>query len=183
LYNFLTHPIDTESEEVAEAANSLASVTYSLVVDNELVGDIKEAEMLSRKSIRIMERIQGTDFYRKGPYLHTLSRVLNHTSGNEKEVKALLDQCLAIFKRTSKGPDIRLGENNNVALVSFDLCTFHARNALRQGPGYLKTEQLIIAESYRKEAIRISTALFGRDHHQTRFFETYDKRFISSEKS
>jgi hypothetical protein len=127
LYNFLTHPIDTESEEVAEAANSLASVTYSLVVDNELVGDIKEAEMLSRKSIRIMERIQGPDFDRKGPYLHTLARVLNCTSGNENEAKDLLDQCLAIFKRISKRPDIIHSENNNIALVSFDLCNFHAR--------------------------------------------------------
>jgi hypothetical protein len=70
-----------------------------LVVDNKLVGDIALAEMLSRESIRIMEGIEGPDFFLKGPYLHTLSRVLNRT-GNEMEVKDLLEQCLIIFKRT-----------------------------------------------------------------------------------
>jgi tetratricopeptide (TPR) repeat protein len=178
LYHVLTHPIDTESQEVAETANSLASIIYSLVVDDKLVGDIKEAEMLSRKSIRIMERIQGPDFYMKGPYLHTLSRVLNHT-GNEMEVKDLLEQSLVISKRTDLGGDRNLHrESQNVALVSFDLATLHYRLSLKHPPGALRTKQERIAESYRREAVRISTVLHGPTHPKTRFFETYDKKYI-----
>jgi hypothetical protein len=136
------------------------------------VGDIVEAEMLSRKSIQIMERIQGPDFNVRGNYLHTLSHVL-HRSENVEEVRDLLEQCLAIFKRIN-------GESKNVALVSYDLATFHARNVLRKPPGYLRTEDYNIAVLYRMEAVRISTALYGHDHFQTRFFERNDIKYTLS---
>jgi hypothetical protein len=59
LYDCLTRPIDPESEEVADAADTLATVIYNMINKNGTVHDILEAETLSRKSIRIMERIQG----------------------------------------------------------------------------------------------------------------------------
>jgi hypothetical protein len=57
-YECLTRPIDTESEEVANAAMLLADVTFQLILDGK-DGDIEEAEMLARKSLRIMQKIDG----------------------------------------------------------------------------------------------------------------------------
>jgi hypothetical protein len=68
--------------------------------------------------------------------------------------------------------------------VSFDLYTFHTHNAKRQRPVYLRTAQLIIAESYRKEAVWISIALRGSDNYRTRFFETgdFEKDLLSKDR-
>jgi hypothetical protein len=61
-YECLTRPVDTESEEVANAAESLANVTYLLIHRKGVKdGDIVEAEMLSRKSLRIKEKIYGAN--------------------------------------------------------------------------------------------------------------------------
>jgi hypothetical protein len=129
LYDSLTKPIDDESEEIAIAADCLASVIYHVVFGNDIDGDIREAEYLSRKSIRIMMRIEGADFHNKGPYLHTLSRGLAHT-GNENEVKDLMEQSLAIFKRTDlEGGSLLHSESQNVAFVTYDLANLHYRIA------------------------------------------------------
>ncbi len=56
-FELLTRPIDTESEEVANAVHVLADVTYQLIAQNGAAdGDILEAEKLFRKTVRINKR-------------------------------------------------------------------------------------------------------------------------------
>lgn len=75
-----------------------------------------------------------------------------------------MEQCLAIFKRIDLREGRQRFESQKVALVSYNLFTFHGRNAMRQPPGSLQNE-LIKAEFHQKEAIRIVTALHGKDRH------------------
>jgi tetratricopeptide (TPR) repeat protein len=89
---------DNEGKEVAIAANSLASIIYMLMSKGGIVGDILEAEELSRKSLRIMQRIYGPDFCSKACFQSTLSRVLRQKGNHDAEVKVLMEQCLAFYK-------------------------------------------------------------------------------------
>ena len=60
-YECLTRSIDTESEEVANAAESLANIMYNLIRRGVEGVNVVEAEMLSRKVLRIRQRVNGAN--------------------------------------------------------------------------------------------------------------------------
>jgi hypothetical protein len=91
-FELLTRPIDTESELVANAAQVLADVTYQLIAQNGAAdGNILEAEKLSRKTVRIKERIHGRDNIHTMRQLETLRK-----GGHDDEVKELSERYEAI---------------------------------------------------------------------------------------
>lgn len=79
--------VDAESDDIANAAESLAVVTSKL--KNQDGGDrIMEAEMLARKAVCIKEQIHGIDHFQTRSSLSSLSDILQ-LKGNDDEVKVL----------------------------------------------------------------------------------------------
>jgi hypothetical protein len=58
-------------------------------------------------------------------------------------------------------------ENNCVAIANNNLAAFHCEMAKKLPSGSAKNEELHITESYRKEAVRISTKTNGPSHPTT----------------
>jgi hypothetical protein len=91
-YQCLTRPVDTESIEVGNAAESLARLIHELVGEKGVEGgDIMEAEMLCKKSLRIKEKIHGPN---GRPIVNTkilLSNILQEIGNHDDERKKLLE--------------------------------------------------------------------------------------------
>lgn len=107
--------------------------------------------MLARKAITINSRIYGVKNRQMNVCsLGVLSLILELKENNDNELKDLFESLLAI--------DI---ENNGIqsreaAEKNFELSVFYFNVAIKLASCTAKTEQLYIAESYCKEAIRIS---------------------------
>lgn len=90
-------------------------------------------------------RVMQVKWLTKGPFLHILSRVLNWMENHESEMKDLLEQSLAIFKKTdvNSGDIIPLGNyessKSNIALVTFNLAILHVDMSHRPPRGNLGT--------------------------------------------
>jgi hypothetical protein len=96
-FELLTRPIATESEELANAGQVLAHVTYQLIAQNGAAdGDILEAEKLFRKTVRIKERVHGRDNIYTMRHLDTLREILQFKGGHDDEVKDLSERYEAI---------------------------------------------------------------------------------------
>jgi hypothetical protein len=162
---------DTENEEIAVAADSLAGV----ICNTGTGGDILETEMLSRECLCIMERIYGAGPEHRAHYLHTLSRVLRQKGNQDTEAKDLMEQSLAIFKSNSK----RFGESYNIALTTFDLAMFYFDMSIKEHWDNLKTEQLCKAKSYYREAIQNCNNAFGPNNPATLFFASKFERHLT----
>jgi tetratricopeptide (TPR) repeat protein len=93
-YECLTRPVDTESDEVAFAAEALARINHELVARNK-GGDHEKAEYLCRKSLRIWESLYEPDVFPIGIALDTLSDILILKENHDDEVKDLLERLLA----------------------------------------------------------------------------------------
>jgi tetratricopeptide (TPR) repeat protein len=150
-YECLTRPFDTESMDVADAAQYLANVTYKLICrDGAEDSETMEAEMLSRKSLRIKEKLYGTNHCIIVNSKICLSNVLSIEGNHDDERKLLLEQCLAINIR-------RYGiDNVDTAIVNTGLANFHKEIARKLPHGNARTEQLRISDLYRKEQLRIN---------------------------
>jgi tetratricopeptide (TPR) repeat protein len=164
-YECLTRPIDNESEVIADAAQTLAQVIHTLICSGE-DGDIVEAEMLARKSLRIKEGIHGVNHSLTCTVKITLSNILQRKTGGNEERKSLLEQTLASFVK-SEGDD---GEF--VARVNSGLACLHCDIADDLLPGNTRNGQLHIAVAYTKEAIRISSVRCGASHPKTVDYES-----------
>jgi tetratricopeptide (TPR) repeat protein len=161
-YECLTRPIDTESLDVADAAESLADVTYRLFLSEGLEGgDIVEAEMLARKSLRIKEATFGPDNYMTCPIKIILSNLLQVRGDRNYERKALLEECLTIYLKRCGG------DAHVVASMNEDLANLHHKISDSLPPGDYGTEQFRIALAYINEAIRISSKTYGPNHSKT----------------
>jgi hypothetical protein len=113
-------------------------------------GDIMEAEMLGRKSLRINEILHGANHSETVHSRITLANILQVNGNHDDERKSLLEQCLAINIR-------RLGINNgNTAVLNDDLANLHEEIASKLPAGNAKTEQLRISNLNRKEELRIN---------------------------
>jgi tetratricopeptide (TPR) repeat protein len=162
-YECLTRPTDTESEEVADAAMTLASVTYNLICCGK-DGNMAEAEMLARKSLRITQKNHGCD---TSSVKIILSNILSKKDGDHDcERKSLLEQCLASYIKAQGVDGIFVARvNNGLAKVHFSM-------AANLPPGDARIEQMHVAGSYIEEAVRISTKIHGPSHPQTVSFES-----------
>jgi hypothetical protein len=119
-YECLNRPIDTESEEIADAAAVLARVSYELISKNGLEsGDILEVEMLARKALRIKEKLFGRNSYKIKPLLSTLCSILELKGDYSDECKCLNEESLAIHIRYS-GAD-----SDSVRRINVTLSIFH----------------------------------------------------------
>lgn len=159
-YECLTRPVDNESEEVADAARSLAD-NIDAVLRSGGDGDIVEAEMLSRKALRIMTGIHGSNHFVTSSVKIELSNILGHSSNSNDERKALLEQTLPSF--------IKLQGNNGdfVAKVNNGLGNVHNDIANTLPPGPARNEQHHIALKYFEESLRIATKIYGPTHPYT----------------
>jgi AcrR family transcriptional regulator len=150
-YESLTRPIDPESLEVAEAAALLAYVSYELIRSTESGnGNIVEAEVLSRKAKRIMERIHGPNHYVDVNIKLNLSNILQLQGNHNDEVKHLLEQCLAtnISRFGVNGRDTRV--------VNDRLHTFYYNIASELPPGNERNENFRIVDKYREKGYLIT---------------------------
>jgi hypothetical protein len=169
-YECLTRPIDTESLDVANAAQSLADVIYELFLCKGLEGgDIIEAEMLARKSLRIKEVILGHDNYMTCLIKITLTNVLQVRGDHYDESKALLEECLAINLKRYGGDD-----DGHVASMNEGLANLHREISDSLPPGDARTEQFRIALTYINEAIRISSKINGPNHPKTLKYKSWE---------
>jgi hypothetical protein len=153
-YECLTRSVDSECEEIANASESLANVTFELICRKGVEGgDIMEAEMLCRKALRIKEKIHGAN---QGMTVNTrvhLSNILSVRGIHDNERERLLQQCLAINIRV-------FGINgSDTAMITKGLENLHSGIATNLPPGDEKTEQLRISYSYHKEVLRINKVL------------------------
>jgi tetratricopeptide (TPR) repeat protein len=152
-YKCLTRPVDTESMAVANAAESLANVTYALVCEKgEEGGDIIEAEMRCRNSLRFKEKKYGTNDYATVVNKINLSNILQIIGNHDEERRDLLEQCLDInIDRTGINISDTTDSVDLLLAVLNGLANLHKRIADRLPPGNAKTEQLHISDLYRKE--------------------------------
>lgn len=120
--------------------------------------------MLARKALAIKRRIYGDDHPILTPIIFTLSNTLQDDKKNNNERKELLEKSLAIsIKR--EGSDC-----NNTAVMHYYLAMFYHEITTKQNTQFgvekvhKSMEQLRIAESHAKEAVRIRTKLNGASH-------------------
>lgn len=159
----LTQPaIDTESEELGNAAGSVASVIAQLIHKNgQDGGDIVEAEILARTALRIKERIYSLNHHETASSLSTLADILRVKGKHDGEVQALYERSLAIYVK-DEGVD-----SHNTGILNYHLARFHSNILNKLLPGNERTEHFYIAERYCTEAIRINTDTLGPFHPQT----------------
>lgn len=156
-YECLTRPVDTESEEVAQAAESLARINYELIVRNEC-GNLEKAESLCRKSLRIFERIYSHNTFPTAFALLTLSDILIEKGNHDDEIKDALQRVLAIFIKKF-GTDA-----DSVSSINYKLANFHVSLSNKLPPGGARRQQHYIAQSYCEEAVRIKSKICGPNH-------------------
>lgn len=92
-YECLTRPVNSESEEIAEAAVLLASVSFHLCQQQGIKEgeDIAEAEFLARKSLCILQRINGpADNVHFANAIGTLADILQWIGNQDNEVQGYL---------------------------------------------------------------------------------------------
>jgi tetratricopeptide (TPR) repeat protein len=151
---------NTESEEFATVIESLAEVTSILIIENGPIGyNIEEAEMLARKALAIKSRIYGSNHILVVNILTLLADILRVNKNECLEAKILLEQALNIL--IVNGID-----NARLAHVNFNLGLICLIIAIELQPSSSKNEQLIMAESYYKESIRINSKLFSSNYPQ-----------------
>jgi hypothetical protein len=152
-YESLSRSTDTESEDLANAAESLAAVISKLFDQNGGDG-IEEAVVLARQAVHIKENIHGINHPSTASSLTTLCDILQ-LIGNSEEVKGLLERCLAI--------DIKRGGDDchNVAVSYKNLGIFHHEASFNSSSFDDRIEHLRLAVLYLNEGIRISTKIHG----------------------
>lgn len=161
-YECVTKPIDTESLDVATAADCLSIAILKLIrVNGPKGGDIMEAEKLARKAVRIVSKEFGPDSDKVGGPLGNLCDVLTVVGSHDDEVKKSYERCIAMFVRCD-GPD-----GDNVAQFTYKLAIFLSNNSNCIPPGNVRNAQLLKAKGHYKEAIRICTKLNGPNHPRT----------------
>jgi hypothetical protein len=165
-YEQLTQPVDTESLDVSNAAEYLAEVVSMLFAHYGPDSfDILEAEILSRKAILIKERIYGHNHMFTIRNLSTLSQILLLKEDHYEERKDLLERCLAINMQNDRDSD-------DIAIGNQKLAMFHFKIAAKiSSASIARTEKLLVAQSYSKEAVRISNEIFGANHSTTITFK------------
>lgn len=164
----LTRPEEKNSIEVAKSAESLARVSYKLLLKNgpsSDYADIIEAEFLVRKAIRIKEVVYKTPSPVRAQSLNTLSDILQLKGDRNEEVQALLEEMLSIYS-TSHGAD-----SINVLVINSQLCKFHFKSSLQFSLASMKREELQKAEKYGTETVRLSVKIHGPTHVDTVGFE------------
>jgi hypothetical protein len=150
LYECITRPIDTESDDVANAAISLATITFKLVDQKGPEGgDVVEAEMLARKCIRIKEKVFGVDHVMIVETLNDFFCILQLKENSDDKSIELLEKCLAISVKFSSV------NNNFVPKFNFKLAEIHFK--LGKFQPTIKTDHL-------PQAVRINTLLYGLTH-------------------
>eukprot|EP00596_Hydrurales_sp_CCMP1899_P008816 CAMPEP_0119035960 /NCGR_PEP_ID=MMETSP1177-20130426/3285_1 /TAXON_ID=2985 /ORGANISM="Ochromonas sp, Strain CCMP1899" /LENGTH=354 /DNA_ID=CAMNT_0006994951 /DNA_START=669 /DNA_END=1733 /DNA_ORIENTATION=- len=160
-YEILTRPIDTESDEVADAAYSLARVSFYLIRDQDaerggeaMERDLKFMEMLLRKAIRIKERINGSHDMGTAEVLIVLVEILQYLDINRNdELEEVMEKMLFIGINDPNGNDILTCFFNN------QLAEHHTNIAIDLPHGDARIKRFDLALNYCKEAARINTEL------------------------
>jgi tetratricopeptide (TPR) repeat protein len=175
VYECLTRPVGDKSLRIGEAASSLANVTAKLIQLNGLeAGNIEEAEMLARKAIRIQERLYDLDHCFTVNLLLKLANILGMKKDYNDKLKTLFERSLVKYI-INDGAD-----SSNVAVANYNLALFHVKvgNNL---PSSSRIENLDLALSYTKQAVRIGIKTNGPAHpktvdHQALLSDIYFKR-------
>jgi tetratricopeptide (TPR) repeat protein len=143
------------SEEVAGGYHNLGRVI------NLEHGDQAKAEALAREGYRIRLQIYDIDHTCVGLSACLLANILRSQGKLEEETKTLYE-CFLNTSTRNEGPD-----GVNTAIANDILGGLHSELADRQLDGDTRKEQLLRAKVYSKEAVRISTKIYGSFHPQT----------------
>lgn len=149
----LQRPDNNECIEIANAAQSLAEVSYHLIVQNGPDRcDIEEAEMLAKKAVRIRENTEPSigPTSRAVKILIDILQLRNH----DDEAKQILERSLAAILKIDGCAEIGIVARNNL-----DLAILHRKIFMKLAPGNVRTKELRIAKSYAEEAVRICTKM------------------------
>jgi hypothetical protein len=152
--------VDQDSEEVAKGYYALGNAIMGNAILNQN-GDLTKAERLGRESYRIYVQLYGNDHCLVGISANLLAGTLKLQGKLGDETKELLHRSLALSIRY-EGPD-----GNNTAAGNANLCDLYDSLAARQLTADKRKEHLCLAESYMKEALRISTKNHGSANPQT----------------
>lgn len=147
--------VDPEGAELVGGYYNLAKVT------NELNKDQLKAEMLIRESLRIGTKYYGNDHQCVRDSATLLSSILVSQGKLGDETKKLLVRCLAIAIR-NEGSD-RLG----TATANYDLGYYYCQLFQKNRVISTSREQLVLSQLYWKEAFRIYSKIFGKNHEST----------------
>jgi hypothetical protein len=153
LTNWVVGNHRTESELVANAAESLGKVVLKIFLNNEPeTVDLLEVEDFFRKSNLIKEKLYGINHRGTVGGLQLLANVLWLRKGHHNgERLRLLETILATYISMSEG------DSDNIAIANYNLSEYHkciAEDTLP--PGNARTEELRIVESYHREMMRIN---------------------------
>jgi tetratricopeptide (TPR) repeat protein len=162
-YEALTRaPLDPDSFEAANAASNLADASRNLINENgPLSADIKEAEILARKAVRIVRELKGPFSFEMRNAFRSLVNVIFLKGDFTNETKSVLEDFLsdAIRHEGVDGKSTGCG-NGHLGLFYFNLAvTISVDNTKRR--------HLLIAQSYYKETSRIFTKHYGPNHINT----------------
>jgi hypothetical protein len=144
--------LDQQSEAVARGYYNLADV----ITDHNQRGDLVEAEMLARESLRISVLINSKRYF-AGNAASLLASILTMQDKLGSETKELLEQTLA-NSIGNYGPD---GVNAATDYTNFG--SYYRQLADKQQTGGEKKEYLHLSEIKITEALRIFTKIYGLD--------------------
>jgi tetratricopeptide (TPR) repeat protein len=154
----LKNPANGVHQDSLEMAKGYYSLGNAILNQN---GDLIKAERLGRESYRIYVQLYGNDHICVGLSGNLLAGILRLQGKLGDETKELFERFLAISIRNE-------GLNgNNTAAGNANLCNLHKDLADGQLIADKRKEHLCLAESYMKEALRISTKVHGAANSRT----------------
>jgi tetratricopeptide (TPR) repeat protein len=139
-----TNEVNQDSEFLGAGYYNLGNIVFS---QNK---DLMRAEMLARKAYRIRFELYGNDHDNVGLSANLLANILSVQGNLENETEEMYKCSLASDIR-NKGLD-----GINTGVVNANLSRYYLSLAEREKPGDTRNEHLSLAESYIKEAFRIS---------------------------
>jgi tetratricopeptide (TPR) repeat protein len=141
--------LNQESEDVAGGAHNLAHVLY------QKSGDMIKAEKIAREVMRIRGQLHKHDHYLLGDSGILLARILESQGKLGNETRELYERSLVIFVRHG-GVD-----GLNTATGNTSIGDFYQQRAIESKTPASRKIELLKAQGYYKEALRIYNKIYG----------------------
>jgi hypothetical protein len=142
--------MDQNGVQVARSAFSFAEVIFY-----QEDGDLIKAEGLAREAIRIRFQLLDSGI---GGYYMLLAKILLKQKNFGDETRDSYERSLADFIR-NEGPD-----GVNTAAGNTEFGRFYYQFAIEQSIVHTKRTQLLLANSYLDEAVRIEIKIHSQTH-------------------
>ena len=168
-YESLVDPlngIDPDCFDVARGAQQLVHICCLTPQDPCLeTVSFEEGEFLARKALRIVQTVFDPDHINIGSSLDDLGKVLFLSGNLGEETKQLFKRTLSIYLKCEGCDGVLVMGANGI------LGSFHFQRSEKNTSAVGKEVDLRSALHYYEEALRISSAVNGRDHPTTEEFK------------